>query len=219
MDREAKSKGLSDYGRYARPDLKKPHCEVEWIKRLAELLSSGGVPTRREVEYPNQGHLPKRSRKYRDLRLELGGSRSMSIEVKGAWSDYWGRGHKTYRSYLLHPLIPGLDPTKKHTVPFDLRRLSGLLPPETNCIGQLVVGFETLDDPMDADIETLRILAGLSDWREASETWVPSAVSNQRVRCWFWYRSADGVWSLPNSEALRLSDAALPVDPAKQSAR
>ena len=36
--RDGSPTGLSWYGGHSRPDLKKPHTEVEWSKRLAELL-------------------------------------------------------------------------------------------------------------------------------------------------------------------------------------
>jgi len=204
MDAEAISRdasgnrtGLSDYARHVRRDLKRPQNEVEWSKRLAQLLSLDGISTSTEVEYPDQSHLPKQKRKRRDLRLQLPESETMSIEVKGAWSDYWGRSNLIYRSYLLHPLLPGLDDTKTHTVPFDLLKLSGLRRPETEFIGLLLVGFEKLDDPMDTDIATLRNLAGLSDWCESSDTWESVTVPGQRVHCWFWHRIADSKWSLP----------------------
>jgi hypothetical protein len=123
----------------------------------------------------------------------------MSVEVKGAWSDYWGRKNATYRSYLLHPLVPGLDGTKTHTVPFDLLKLSELRRPETDLVGLLLVGFETTHDPMAPDIETLKTLAGLSEWSESSDVWESPTVSGQRVHCWLWQRAADGGWVLPKS--------------------
>jgi hypothetical protein len=204
MDSEAsgrvesdKACGLCDYGWYARPELKKPQNEVEWSKRLAELLALDGIPANVEVEYPGQNHLSRRKRKRLDLRLQLGGSQSIAIEVKGAWSDYWGRKNRTYHSYLLHPLIAGLDRRKKHTVPFDLLKLAALRRPETDYIGLLLIGFEKFDDPMQADIQLLKELAGLSAWYESGDVWESYTVPAQRVRCWFWYREADGNWSMP----------------------
>jgi hypothetical protein len=32
------------------------------------------------------------------------------IEVKVAWQAYWCKQDHLYRSHLLHPLVPGLDP-------------------------------------------------------------------------------------------------------------
>lgn len=212
MDAEATSHtasgsptGLSDYGRHIRRDLTRPQNELEWSKRIAELLSASGTPTDTEVEYPNQSHLPKRARRRRDLRIHLDESRTISIEVKGAWSDYWGRKNRIYRSYLLHPLVAGLDATKAHTVPLDLLKLSELRQPETDFVGQLLVGFETADDPMTSDVELLKTVAGLSEWTESSTSWDSPTVAAQRVHCWFWHRAADGGWSLP-----------LPVSPTVQ---
>lgn len=195
MDAEATSSGtsgnptgLSDYGRHVRRGMPNPKNEVEWSKRIFELLTLDGVSGNLEVEYPEQSHLPKRKRKRCDLRLGLAGSKTMMIEVKGAWSDYWGRGHRIYRSYLLHPLISGLDATKTHTVPFDLVKLTSLSSADADYIGQLLIGFEKITDPMDKDVEELVTLAGLSEWHESCDSWLSKNVPGQRVRCWFWYR-------------------------------
>ncbi len=189
--------GLCDYGWYARPDLKKPQNEVEWSKRLAQLLTLDGIPAKTEVEYPGQNHLPRHKRKRLDLRIQLAGAQTVSIEIKGAWSAYWGRKNKRYQSYLLHPLIPGLDETKSHTVALDLIKLSELRRPETDYIGLLLIGFEALDEPTDDDIQLLERKAVLSAWHESADAWESYTVLAQRVRCWFWYRKADGGWSLP----------------------
>ena len=214
MDAEATSltdsgntTGISDYGRHARQDLTRPQNEVEWSKRLAELLIADGVPTETEVAYPVH------QRKRRDLRLQLDGGQSLTIEVKGAWSDYWGRRNKIYRSYLLHPLLPDLDATKTHTVPFDLLKLSTLRSPETDFVGQLLIGFESPDDPMDEDVELLKNLANLSEWTESTDTWVSPTVPGQRVRCWFWHRVADGGWTVPVGLRSKGSDV---VDPDEE---
>ncbi len=205
MDAEATSitkkghvAGLQDYCRHVRQDTDEPQCEVEWCRRLAELLSAEGIHTRIEVPYPGQ-------KTRRDLQLQLSESQSMTIEVKGAWSDYKGRKNRTYRTWLLHPLLPNLDMSKDHSVPFDLRKLSALRSPETNFVGQLLIGFESLDDPMDEDVETLRSLANLSALTESSDAWDSPTVPGQRVRCWFWYKPADGEWTLPDS--LRIDTA------------
>ena len=205
MDAEATSvleqghvTGLRDYGRHARQDTSKPQCEPEWSKRLAELLNAVGIPTATEVPYPGQ-------RTRRDLQLQFNETESITIEVKGAWSDYWGRSNKLYRTYLLHPLIPNLDASKDHTVPFDLLKLSSLRSPETNHIGLLLIGFELPDDPMDDDVETLKSLANLAAWTESSDAWESKTVPGQRIRCWFWHLPADSGWAVP--DALRVETA------------
>src|SRR5262245_44347022 len=111
--------GLSDYGWHARPGLKRPQNEVEWSNRLAQLLTANGFPVTREREYPGQSHVSGRRKIRCDLVVKLTGERTLWVEVKGAWRTYWGGGHVTYRSYLFHPLVPGLI-AKCHTVPLDM---------------------------------------------------------------------------------------------------
>jgi hypothetical protein len=203
MDREATTKGefgtavgLADYGRHARSDLlTHTKNELAWVRRLRELLTRDGLVAETEFTYPMTAQISQRKR--RDLHVLLPNNKSMSIEVKGGWSDYWGRQSKIYRSYLFRPLVPGLDPRKTHTVPFDLERLSTLRPPAADYVGQLLVGFERPDDSMVPDVEVLIELAGLDAWRCATDSWMSPTIAGQRVRCWFWYRPADGKWRLP----------------------
>lgn len=191
--------GLSDYGRHARPDNKKPSAEVEWSRRLTTLLSQDGVPTSPEVQYPEQVIRGRRQRC--DLVVTLAGGATIWVEVKGAWRDYWNGGW-IYRSYLLHPLEAGLDKTKTHTVPFDLLKLSRLAPPQADFVGQLVVGFDQVSDPMDNDIATLVSLAGLTQWRAATpDSWMSPTVAGQRVRAWLWHRPTVPRWSVPGPSA------------------
>lgn len=175
--------GLSDYGRHARSDLAKPQCEVEWSNRLAVLLSQRSYPTEREQPYPDS------PRKKCDLVVRLPQEERCWIEVKGAWRDYWGGKNTTYRSYLLHPLVLGLDESKTHTVPLDLEKLRALRPTEAHHVGMLLVGFEDPNDSMDEDIAELTKLAQLGPpWALVYGDWMSPNHEGQRVRCWFWHR-------------------------------
>ena len=175
--------GLSDYGRHARTDLNKPQCEVEWSNRLAELLNQCSYPTEREQPYPDS------PRKKCDLVVTLPLAEKCWIEVKGAWRDYWGGKNTTYRTYLLHPLVPGLDESKTHTVPLDLEKLSTLHRPEAHHVGLLLIGFEDPDDSMDQDITELTKLARLGPpWSLVYGEWMSPIHEGQQVRCWFWHR-------------------------------
>lgn len=168
MDQEASTvckghpTGLQDYGRHARPELKRPQNEPEWSKRLARLLTERGLPSSAEVKYP---HDP---RKKCDVVATLGPGQRLWIELKGAWRDYWRKqgGMYIYESYLFHPLKEGLD-DKSHTVPRDIEKLARLHPPEAQQLGLLLIGFERPDDTMDADV------ASCGNWlgSAASPTW------------------------------------------------
>jgi hypothetical protein len=206
MDAEATRKvgssgapaGLWDYGRHSRPELKKPQCELEWCKRLAQLLTEREIPVRLERDYPDQEQRPRRGRKRQcDLVVTMSGGQSLWIEVKGAWRDWWGGKNKTYLSWLLHPLVPGLDKSKSHTVPLDLKRLSTLRPPDADHVAELLIGFERPDDPIDSDIATLVSLAGLGAWNVVSCSWMSPTTPGRQVRCWFWHKPADAGWKLP----------------------
>ena len=196
--------GLSSYGYHARPDLPRPQGEVEWSKRLAQLFGDVNILSYCEKAYPDQNGLVKKKKGKKpscDLVCTLKNGKIIWIELKGAWRDWWGGNHKFYRSYLLHPLVAGLDPTKKHTVPLDLLRLSSLRPPEADYVAELLIGFERPDDPMDEDIKTLIELANLESWDVQTDSWISPANQNQRVRCWFWSKRSDDGWIPPSSPA------------------
>jgi hypothetical protein len=193
MDSEANTKmqdyttGLAWYGGYFRPELKKPHTEPCWSTRLSQLLPQEGFPSESSVQYPDI--LPKRRRC--DLVASLPNGRRVWIEIKGAWKEYWRQtgGEWIYRSYLLHPLLAGLDP-KTHTVPLDLERLKAVRQQDGSDIGCLLVGFDSNEAPMDADIEELQKLAGLSGkpWLRAMTHWPDPYRPDCNIRIWFWHR-------------------------------
>lgn len=194
MDDEAttvasgKRTGLWSYGYHARPDLRRPQTEPEWSKRLAALLTAAGFPSRPECRYPG---LPAGQRNSCDVVVELPSGGRLWLELKGAWRDYWAaKGNLfIYRSYLLHPLVPDLDP-KSHTLPHDLTKLGRLSPDEASAVAALLIGFEADGDPMDADVQELVRLARLdaSPWVEFSDRWAASHAVGHHVRCWLWAR-------------------------------
>lgn len=180
--------GLNWYGGYREPAKARPRTEVCWSQRLGELLPASGFPTRVEVPYPSLGRCKC------DNVVSLEDGSTLWLESKGAWRDYWTArgGTLIYRSYLLHPLVPGLDASKTHTVPLDLQKLATLRPPHADRVGVLLVGFERADDPMDGDVGELVSLAGLdrSPWETATDAWVDAHRPGHNVRCWLWHRPA-----------------------------
>ena len=178
--------GLNWYGGHYEPEKKRPRSEVCWSLRLAELLPEHGYPTRAEVPYKS---LPRC--KCDDV-ITLKNGQTLWLENKGAWKDYWVKQRKLgiYRSYLLHPLLPGLDASKTHTVPLDLQKLAILEKPEADHVGLLLLGFDTNDAPMAADVADLVRLAGFdrTPWTAASDHWPDPHRTGGNVCCWLWSR-------------------------------
>ena len=182
--------GLSWYGAHSQHGRPKPRTEPEWMVRLARLLEELGLHTIREAMYPD---LTKNTKNRCDLLMYMPNGEKVWVEVKGAWKEYW-RNHSEsiYRSYLLHPLVPGLDQTKTHTVPLDLEKLARLHKPEADHVGMLVVGFDSTNAPMDDDIRELCRLSGLGSdpWQTFTDGWDDARRPLERVRCWLWIRPA-----------------------------
>lgn len=192
MDREATTvrdgftTGLYWYGGHAHPASKRPRTEPAWSKRLAELLADRGVPAKCEVKYPS----PLR-RKSCDVVVSISPAENVWIELKTADKNYWAsRSAWIYRSYLLHPLVPGLDPGKTHTVPLDMTKLATLSRTDAAHVAILLVGFDTPADPMDDDIHELSRVSGLGTvpWSMHRREWKEPYRPDLRTRCWFWHR-------------------------------
>lgn len=180
--------GLGGYGKHARQDITRPQNELEWSRRLAALFRLDGIEC--ETERPYSQVVAGFKRQRLDLWVKLDGSQSIAIEIKGAWSDYWGRQSRIYRCYLLFPLIAGTDASKTHTVPHDLQKLQLVHSPEADHVGMLLIGFESADDSMVPDVKELIDAAGLHTWAEQTDTWESPTDPARIVRCWFWHRPA-----------------------------
>jgi len=177
--------GLNWYGGFTRPDLTRPRTEPEWSRRLAEQLRGDQIAANAEVGYPDK------PRTKCDLVIAAG-DESFWIEIKGSWKEYC---HKSgtmgnYYSYLLHPLVAGLDKTKSHTAAIDVQRVSTLAPDAATWIGFLLVGFDSLQRPMETEVLQLANLSGISKlpWHCVSSSWPDPYRPNEHVKCWFWYR-------------------------------
>jgi hypothetical protein len=192
MDKEACGQyhgfptGLNFYGGHRRPELKRPPTETSWTQRLAELLPDHGFPTQAEVHYPSKPRW-----KCDDvLTLPTGGK--LWLEVKGAWKKYWMDRDKLriFHSYLLyHPDASGMDP-KSHTVPLDLDKLSTLTREHAEAIGMLLLGFDSVDDPMDDDVSRLVNFSKLDrkPWCAFSTSWPDPSRKGERIAIWYWQR-------------------------------
>jgi len=184
--RDGHATGLYDYGRHARPELKRPQCEPAWTQRLNVLLRSRGFECDAEVRYP--AHDGELTRAKCDLVVESTEGKAW-IEIKGAWRSYWN-GKGLYLCYLFHPLMDGVDAGKSHTVPLDLKKLEAIDASHARWVCEVVVGFDTSDDAMDGDIEKLEALARFTPpkWARAHERWDDPYRVGHRVNVWAWWR-------------------------------
>lgn len=175
--------GLNWYGGH----LDTKQSEPNWSKHLVELLRKEGIAAHCECRYD------KISRDRCDVVITLPEIGKFWIEIKGAWKEYWrqkGKNDLLYRSYLLHPLVAGLDKSKTHTVPLDMQKLARLSKDEATFVGVLLIGFDSDEAPMDQDVAELVALAqlGLHPWMTAGTGWPDQYRPGCRVRCWMWYR-------------------------------
>ena len=178
-------RGLNWYGPYRRPELRRPQTEPCWSQRLAELLTEAGFPTRPEVPYP------KAPRLRCDNVVTLPDGTLLWLEIKGAWKSWWLKkgGEGIYRSYMFHPLLPGLV-AKSHTAAQDILKLKQLTPASAEYIAFLLIGFDSRTKSMDGDVSELAALASLDKrpWSVARATWGDAHRADERVSCWLWQR-------------------------------
>ncbi len=71
-----------------------------------------------------------------------------------------------------------------------MEKLAGLEPSDAAFVAILLVGFDSFEQPMDADIDKLRSLSGLGaePWTEIAKEWPDRYREGERVRCWLWFR-------------------------------
>ena len=149
-----------------------------------------------ECRYPVQG-----SRQKCDVVITLpqdvaggGGGGKLWLEVKGAWKQWWLErgGEHIYRSYLLHPLVPGLDKSKTHTAALDLQKLKAITPEHGTLIGLLLIGFDGAN-PMQPDVDEFVRLARLDQppWESWQDCWPDERRSGQFIRTWLWIKPVD----------------------------
>lgn len=181
MDREAGAcGGLEDYGRLRHPEM--PRHEVEWGRRLAELLRDDGVLAKVGELYPA---IPKARC---DLRLTLPNGARIWLEIRGAWKSGSGQNaSRAYRSRLLYPLVPDL-PSRISTAALDVRRLASLTERDADGAAFLLLGFDGRAHPMSADVDLFESLSGLDAWACARASWSQCVKTDRFVRGWLWIR-------------------------------
>ena len=185
MDREATvirggPTGLCWYG--AR---KTRQTSRHWIPRLVSLLQETGVNAHGQQPYPLGGARC-------DLSIRVSENESVWIEIVGAWKDYCRRVgmESIYRASLQFPIEPAHSVARKNKLATDMERLASLSQPFAQHIGVLIVGFDSSQFPMDADVQELesRSELGRSPWRRFEKSWVDPHRDGCSVKCWLFLR-------------------------------
>jgi hypothetical protein len=76
------------------------------------------------------------------------------------------------------------------TAALDFRKLAKLKRSHAAYVGDLLVGFDSEEAPMDADVGEFVHQAGIGllPWTTIATGWPDPNRQGCRVRCWFWYR-------------------------------
>lgn len=184
--RDGYSTGLNWFAGHARPKQKRPRTEPAWSCELAKRLEARGCAARCERPYP-----PPHGRQRCDLVVACEDAPRTWLEVKGAWKHYWSvvGSPAIYRSYLAHPLVPGLV-AKTHSAAHDIAKLDRLTSADAEAAALLLIGFDHEDDPMAPDVAELESLSGLATapWSRGHKTWPDARRAGQHVHAWLWWR-------------------------------
>ncbi|HWE97265.1 MAG TPA: hypothetical protein VG269_25120, partial [Tepidisphaeraceae bacterium] len=177
--------GLNYYGRYRHPDQAKPQTEPSWTQRLKELLEAFGHTVRKECSYPDSpGCSPSN---FCDNVVTFADGRILWLENKGAWKDYWVRKGMLgkFRSHLL---------VSQNSAAHDVQKLAPLVGPHADYVGLLLIGFDTISDPMDAEMDEFRRVTLLDrlPWMTASVNWPDRWRVGHRIWAWFFWRTVEG---------------------------
>lgn len=180
--------GLCYYGLHYEPHRARPRTEPCWSKRCAQLWEEYGYAAEAEVPYPGQ------KRMWCDNVITFPDGKTLWLELKGAWKTYWAECGKLrmYQSHLFHPLLPGLDKSKKHTAATDVSKLQLLHKPYADLVGLLLLGFDCESYSIAADVQQFQVLAKLdaAPWSLFSDSWPDPYRPEQREHAWLWIRPA-----------------------------
>lgn len=163
-----------------------------WNDRLANLLTSKGFSALTEVKYPDSN-----SDKC-DIVIQ-GNNVKIWLEVKSAWKRWFDsetgnlsekRRSASYKGYLLG------DVHRNHSSAQDIEKLNRLSNKDADYIGLLIIGFDTVDKPMEPDVEKLIVMTELQKqgWQiYGPEIWPDRNYPDCRYNCWFLGKKVAGI--------------------------
>lgn len=148
------------------------NSEVEWTRRMAELLPGNKHSLRAsEQKFPG-------SRQRCDVVIDIGKPKPFWIEVKGAWRAYFDppKPNKAYEKHL-------------HAAAADVEKLQTLTPSDACGIAFVLVGFDQPKLPITAEhLDIVCAKVTDPDWTSSSVEWDIKGRVNFRTRLWIWSR-------------------------------
>jgi hypothetical protein len=76
-------------------------------------------------------------------------------------------------------------------VPLDLEKLESLRRPAADYVAVLLLGFDSEESSMDADVTEMAALARLDQppWTQATDGWLDRDRPGSQILCWLWWRA------------------------------
>ncbi len=155
--------------------------EEDWCVDIAERLNRT-LPVSATASRKKGNYYPG-SRQSVDLLVKFPDRPTLWLESQGAWKSCFGdtgKSNPAYRKHLLHE-----DP-KEHSALSDiLSKLTQIATPG-DFVGELLIGFDSVQSPMDAEIAELIERAGLNrhPWESYHLRWSNPNDSRYSFGCW-----------------------------------
>lgn len=162
--------------RKAPPRSVKEEDAITWM--MGEFLNRDGKRRAAPwVVYPT-------TRKTCDLVVDLQSGGRLWLEVKLAWKAWFNCSGTIGRSSSYIPYLLG-SKHKTHSTADDFGKLQKLGPPEDH-LAMLLIGFDTVDGPMDSEVGQFHKTGAADGWVCDRTTWHDRRCPACRINCWFW---------------------------------
>lgn len=119
-----------------------------------------------------------------DLVVTLEDGPTVWIELKLAWKAWQNCSGSVGHSSAYKPYLLG-SKHKTHSAADDFAKLVDLAPPTAH-IGFLLIGFDSVESPMDTEVAALVRDAHSKGWTAQHLMWPDRRSSTCRIHCWFW---------------------------------
>jgi hypothetical protein len=167
------------------------HRKLSWEPATAWMLHKGlphelAIGAKWEEPYPSTDT----GKKWCDLVVKLNCGVDVWVEVKFAWKSWFDciGGFKTNSEFFFADYLLGLH--HSHSAAGDLKKLLGA--PKSAYLGMLLIGFDSIDDPMDRHVafKTLERQAAVGWSPEPYPPWYDRRDPTRcRINCWWWWHA------------------------------